>query len=362
MINWDHLLQAIREDKCVVLLGPNMLEIDVDGESRPLHPYLMETIRQEHERNLLAYYKHDELFLFGKRSAQNESYFTLKDQLKKHPLVPDLLRKLASIQLHLLLSFSPYLNPRQTFPRLEIPYLFNYGFYHMKRCGAEMDAPTADRPLLYDLFGCIEDEESLILTHADLFEYIKSILGARELGSSLKAALQRARYFVFLGFQFEKWYVQLLLRLIRSINDSHVAYTWVPEQTEVDQAVMNVLDGEFDIRIIRDQEGVRAFIDQLHTQCAAAGLLRPDPAAGAGPSERVKQMVEQDRLEDALAFLTDHFEDIGEDEFLDEAISLSGRLSRQKRKERQGIVTEEEASASRAKLRFNLLSLNEELV
>ncbi len=361
MINWDNLLQAIREDKCVILLCPNMLEIQVEGEDRPLHPYLMETLRSEHARDLLAYYEQDELFLFRKDSAKNESYFTLKGRLKKHPLAPGLLRKLAAVRLHLLLSFSPYLNPAQTFPRLEILYPFRFGFYHMKRGAEGVAEPTAERPLLYDLFGSIEEEESLILTYADLFEYIKSILGARELDTGLKAALQRTRYFIFLGFQFEKWYVQLMLRLLRSINDNHSAYTWVPRQAEVDPEVMDVLTEEFDIRIIRDQEGARSFVDQLHERCAEVGLLRPDPSEGAGPYEQIKQMLEQDNLEDAAEFLTDHFEANAEEELVNEAINLSGQISRLARKERQGILTQEEAGIARNKLRRSLQSLNEEL-
>ena len=112
----------------------------------------------------------------------------------------------------------------------------------------------------------------------------------------------------------------------------------------------------------RDKEGVRSFIDQLYGNCAAAGLLRPEPSEGVGPYEEINQLLKQDHLEEAADFLTDVFEAKEEEDLINDAISLSGRISRLTRKERQGILTQEEARIERNKLRLSLQSLNQELL
>ncbi len=358
MINWDNLITAMQEDKVVLLLGPQMFELEVEGKKEPLHSYLIQTIQDQHQKDLLAFYPQDGLFLFRKDSAKNESYFTLKNQLSKYPLAGDLLRKITALPIHLLLSFSPYVNPAKTFPKLEIPYFFNFGFYHKKRGAEETPAPDTAHPLIYDMFGSIEEEESLILTHDDLFEYIRSVLGAKELHTSLKTVLQKARYFIFLGFPFEKWYVQLMLRLLSSINPQHSAYTWVEDGQ--DDSILTFLDNEFGIEIIRDQTGVQTFVEALHAQCDKMNLLRPDPSEGQGPYERIQQMLGKDLLEDAVAFMMDFLEEKEEDLF-DEAMQINGRISRLERKANQGIITQEEIDVARNKLRLSLEAVNKQI-
>jgi DNA-directed RNA polymerase subunit L len=360
MINWDNLIQGMKENKVVLLLGPNMFELEVEGEKHPLQSYLVKALQQYHERDLMAFYEQDGLFLFRKDSAKNESYFTLKTQLEKRAIVGDLLEKLTAIPIHLYLSFSPYLNPPKTFDKLGIRYFFHHGFYHKKRGAEETPEIDAERPLIYDMFGSIEEEESLILTHDDLFEYIRSILGAKELHTTLKAELQRARFFVFLGFPFEKWYVQLMLRLLSSINDQHKAYTWISEERGQDQEVLSFLDNEFGIEIIQDRAGVKAFVEQFYDQCEKAGLLRPDPSEGQGPFERIQQMLGKDMLEDAVEYMTDHLEDRDEDLF-ELAMGQSAILNRLARKASQGIMTQEEVDVKRNKIRLALTDINQQI-
>lgn len=359
MINWDNLITAMKEDKVVLLLGPNLFSIQEDGKPSALHPYLSQAIQENHAKDLLAYYQEEDLFLFQKPAAKNESYFTLKNQLEKNPLSSHILENLMAIPIHLYLSFTPYLNPPRSFPKLEIPYFFHYGFYHKKRGAEDTPEPNGEQPLFYDMFGSIEEEESLILTHDDLFEYIRSIMGAKELHTTLKTVLQRARYFIFLGVPFEKWYVQLMLRLLSSINHQHSAYTWVKEKQDL--SALSFLGNEFGIEIISDKTGAETFVQQLYERCDQQNLLRPDPSEGQGPYERIQQLLGKDLLEDAVNFMVDFLEDKEEDLF-DDAMGLSARLSRLGRKAEQGIITQEEVEVGRNKLRLSLENINKQIL
>ncbi|MBD0395792.1 MAG: SIR2 family protein, partial [Microcoleus sp. C1-bin4] len=67
----------------------------------------------------------------------------------------------------------------------------------------------------YHIFGSTEDSSSLLLSHDDLFDFFKRILGEQNLPRPIKKFFKEdaGGEVVFLGFVFRKWYVQLLLRL-----------------------------------------------------------------------------------------------------------------------------------------------------
>ncbi len=81
---------------------------------------------------------------------------------------------------------------------------FNFDFYNKKQNPQAIEKPTRDKPLIYNLFGNVEFEGSLVLTYDDLFNYLISIFGKQELHKDLRMELRTARMILFLGFKFEK--------------------------------------------------------------------------------------------------------------------------------------------------------------
>jgi hypothetical protein len=54
------------------------------------------------------------------------------------------------------------------------------GYYRFRSPSyTRLSSPTAEQPLVYYLFGHHEDRESLVLTEADLIEFLVAIVGAK---------------------------------------------------------------------------------------------------------------------------------------------------------------------------------------
>lgn len=83
--------------------------------------------------------------------------------------------------------------------------------------------PSDSRPFVYHLFGAVsirktdtrEEEEtlnSMVLTGSDQVEFVKQIVQTeRKIPPTLLAELNATKTFLFVGFNFEDWYLRLLL-------------------------------------------------------------------------------------------------------------------------------------------------------
>ena len=366
MRNWTPTIQAIKDGKCLIFLGPQFLEAEVDGETQSLTNVLWSKLREDYKKEISAWYDQDELFLFRDRAAKNEAYFYLKALREKAAVKHDLFQKIVSINLPLIVSFSPFLNPDSLISSANIPWFFTQRHYHMRREKDNLPMPNAERPMIYDLFGSLKEEESMVLTYSDLFDYIKAILGEKELPTNLQSIFQRSSYFIFLGFQFDKWYVQLILRLLKSIKGENSPGIWTAPEEVQHQPIVDFLENEFQIRIIQNIANVHSFVETLYQQCYDEGLLRPDEEAMDEaernlPSNQMVSFIRKDQLEDALDFAINFFEDRNLEDQIDDCLALNGRLSRLERKKIQGVISADESDLTRNKIRTSLLSLNEQI-
>src|SRR6185503_4126776 len=95
-------------------------------------------------------------------------------------------------------------------------------FYHKNNAAKVIATPSKENPLIYNLLGDLEVEESLILSHKDLFDYFMSLFGNFKLPDALQTSIVAAKHIIFLGFKFEKWYAQLLLAKFDLENDQKI--------------------------------------------------------------------------------------------------------------------------------------------
>lgn len=76
--------------------------------------------------------------------------------------------------------------------------------------------PSKERPLIFHLFGSVENEDSLVLTEDDYFDYLIGATRNRELiPPAIRAALVD-RALLFLGFRLDEWSFRVLFRSLMS--------------------------------------------------------------------------------------------------------------------------------------------------
>ncbi|HYK65140.1 MAG TPA: SIR2 family protein, partial [Patescibacteria group bacterium] len=106
--------------------------------------------------------------------------------------------------------------------------------------------PDQNRPLVYRLFGHLQDPASLVLTEDDYFDYLIGVTSNKDL---IPAVVRRAladTALIFLGFRMDDWSFRVLFRSIKSQKGgsrrsryAHVAVQIDPEEgriIEVDAA------------------------------------------------------------------------------------------------------------------------------
>jgi hypothetical protein len=164
-----------------------------------------------------SYYENENLFLFKNENAKTDAYYEIVEELYQREYNEELYYKISQIPFHLIISISPDLFLPKTFEKFGLPYNFHY--FQKDQTQQNIPEPTKDSPLIYNLFGSIDDQESLILDHDDLFDYLSAILGKNKLPQVVQNTLSNAKTLIFFGFDLNKWYIQLLLRLLNLSKD-----------------------------------------------------------------------------------------------------------------------------------------------
>ncbi|MFZ4477222.1 MAG: SIR2 family protein [Saprospiraceae bacterium] len=373
-MKWDSILQSIKDKKCVLFTGPQLVEFEYntsDGVSLAPARTLVKSRLEEHPEINMYYYEMDELFLFEEEDHHNEARSTLKRYLNNLRLNGDLFRQIMKIDFPFIINFSPYLNPSVNFPKIDIPYPFDYQYYHKSPNKNPVRTGLNNDLWIYDLFGNLfEDESSIVLTYNDLFDYIRSVLGAKDFPLEFKRKLAEANYFLFLGFSFEKWYVQLLIRLLREIcngNERDRSSIWrAVKNAQKDQvdpsnftATTLLYKKELNLKFITEIESAKDFIAKLYNECEMEHLLRHETNHENYPTSfynELSVLLGESKIEEVVEKIFGFF-DGKDDGISDEIILHKSRLVRLNTRYKQGVLEEKDYSLEIAKITIGLQSI-----
>lgn len=115
-----------------------------------------------------------------------------------------------------------------------------------------LDPPTFDRPLVYHLFGRLENPESLVLTEDDYFEWLTAWIDRKlEIPAVVRAALTNSSL-LFLGYQLDDWDFRVVFQAIKSFSGrqrsryNHIGVQLRPETQVVEpEAAQRYLESYF---------------------------------------------------------------------------------------------------------------------
>jgi len=346
-INWNFLINTIKEEKSILFIGPELVYFP-DG--RTLQKALCEHLDLNNNKNIKRYYDKDEFFFFDNNVAKMMTCYEIKDFYNER--VPhELYYLISQLPFSVIVSVSPDLYLRNIFTANQTEHQFAY---YSKTEEHEIKPPSKDNPLIYNLFGSIDKAESLILTYDDLFEFIFSVLGSKGLPDALRTAIRKADSFIFLGFSFDKWYMQLLLKLLDPEKNK---YQFALGK-EIMPASKVFFADHFKIDFVESlSEG---FIQMLFDKCNEKGLLRQSNKSELTLYEQVIQLVQTDEVEKALNKLLDTVK--GKDESLEnDIVMLLSRHNRLQRKISKGVIDEKEADLENNKIKDALLEMNKDV-
>ncbi len=267
---WDDLLDGIERQKCLVVLGP---EIYTAEGQPPTEKRLAEFLRAQAEQLRIRVYDNGwfHSLPLGNESSPVRQVKAFYDQ--PMPYAEAILKTLARIKFPVVLSLNPDDKLRRAFQGHSASF---ETYVRNQPYREDLEPPTSDRPIVFNMLGQLEDRNSLVLTYDDFYDYLKSIFEGKSMSPILKDALLKAEYFLFLGIPFDQWYIHLFMRIMQQNKEKRQTQKLA---VPYDAASADSCTEQYTIRFVDSQSA--AFVEALYQRCDQhpnkSKLLRPAP-------------------------------------------------------------------------------------
>jgi len=296
-LHWPDILDDLLEGQAVLLLGHDFLP-----EARA---ELADIFREKLGAGLLYAYQRDGLFLF----ADNDAKVAAQREAARHyrSLKPDAeaLQQIAQLPFRLIVTANSDNSVADAFARWRLPHQHDYYSSEPKETEPQLSRPTADKPLIYNLCGSVDDRKSLILDYDDLFKLLSNLLAHTNVPvSELRRPLKDATTFIFYGFHLERWYTQLFLRYLNQ-NEHHYsnnARNYALRTQLADDDTRRFVMRQFNVRHIGADT---SFLNELYQRFAEAHpeRLRRLTQVQSQTGATVIQLIEKNDLASAIAMV-----------------------------------------------------------
>jgi TIR domain/SIR2-like domain len=262
------IIADIKRENCVLIIGPDMVDFGEKSFFETMCSYLMGSGSQPSIIDIAPQYvfPNEELLQLMPSVKETKLLRMMEEFYHKQTAFDIPLTKISQIPFHLIISLMPDDRLQNIFQKQNLEY--NYAHYPRENSPKQIEKPTIQKPLIYNLLGDFNELDAII-TFDHLFNFLSGIMGKRELPLVLQETLKRARTFIFLGVHFEKWYVQLLLRIITT-DEKKDKYTILRKNSnkEVSTFVARRLELDF-----LETEPL-SFLDELYNGCKKLDLLK----------------------------------------------------------------------------------------
>jgi len=268
--DWEDLLSFIKNGQCILFVGP---ETVLKEPGVFYHQTLIQSASFK-DNDEFSYAPRDEMFLLKKPWSRGTLVRRFRDYCNKNNFYQDTYKKIAGIPFQTIILMSRYAFLTKYFKDNNFSFQERW-FSKTRTVSPDVDDPSSETPLLYNIFGKWEEDDSLLLTYDDLFSYLINLLGkTKPIDPKLKDIVQSSSQIIFLGFKFERWYIQLLLRLFE-LNKSDAKFQRTSTVSSDDEEIINICTTEFNMKFIDDN--IESFIDVLYDKCINAGVKLREP-------------------------------------------------------------------------------------
>ncbi len=216
--DWTSLVYAIERGNCTLMLGPDAVMGTIDDEHLPVHEALAGFVRAK----LGPPYAHldrSRPSSVAQAAVAAEDPFTLQgwveEFMERFEADDDVLRDLAALPFELVINTSPGPSVRRIFEEVR-PATYSDYYDRTAPVRPMLPDPTPDAPIIYNLYGSLDQPTSLILTESDRLDFLVSVISDEPpLPPKLKSALRDPeRTLLFLGFELDQWQFRVLLHVL----------------------------------------------------------------------------------------------------------------------------------------------------
>ena len=283
--HWNVLLDSIKGENCIPVLGPDICMTNDDGSrsnlaidlARELSDILLEDrqlkVKDPNNLSLVAQMSQNEL-------SRDELIIEAKDFYEEHAKrlaerKDSTFENLATLPFPLFVTsrhdntLKHYLEKQGKQPKVK-SYLFKGDHTTTLR-----DLGTVEKPLIYHLYGSFEDPASLVITENDLLDFLRAVV-ANDPGLPVDLQnLFRDKNVLFLGFGLGNYHLRILLH---ALNLSKRNLSFALENTPVAEGQEAFVQrfnesvlfyGQLGFNALKMLDtGFNEFIDDLHRRWA----------------------------------------------------------------------------------------------
>jgi SIR2-like domain/Effector-associated domain 11 len=361
--DWDDLLHNLEQQKCVLVLGPDLY---INEGEAPLHRQLADFLEQQAEK--LRIRVHDNGWFHLQPSGNETSPMRQVKAFYQlpRPKAEAMLSKLVRLRFPIFVSLTPDSLLRQAFEGQAADFEV---YVRNKPYREDLLLPSADRPLVYQLLGSLEDRNSLVLTYDDFYDYLKSVFVGNSMSPILRDAIMAADYFLFLGMPFDQWYIHLFMRILNQTKEKQKTLkVAVPFN---DTHAVSCAE-QYTIKFVNNH--ITNFVNELLRRCESSPnarlllrLVEDNPTGKVAQFstllEDLKRLAELDRFDDFYERVKNVLSGSGDQgkKLLLDFIQLKSRLSNLQNGHALGLIPWSEYSVEMNRIRKGFLDQLEPL-
>lgn len=297
---WKNLINDIRQERCILLLGPMLPSIQLPGSTAPMliTDHLAGVLKKELEQ--------EEIDFDGKLSRDAEYLaqryllipFTKEIHLKDEVAniyaqfagqIPDVYNKMARIPFHLVINTTPDTYYWQAIRTSSPNATFSYYSYE-EPIGLPETKISKESPLAYNLMGAYSDPKSMVLTEAQQVAFIKRTLQGNppippRILEKLKPGPDSAELsYLFLGFNLDRWQFRVLLDGL-DINPGSQPLAPRHPKLQLKRRTIEYYTSRFNFHFVHEE--IDDFLDELIQRYSSI----PEDIIGAVAPNEAKKVV-----------------------------------------------------------------------
>jgi TIR domain len=263
------------EGQCVLVLGP---ELSVDQQGMSYKSYFRK-IASDKNTGIFNYFEEENLFSFNDQAALKNTRRLVKE-FYRNSGDRALLEMIARIRFPLIINVCPDLALNNVYEKAGIPFKPGYFIKDPSTKFKDLPYPTKELPVIYNIFGSVDPDTTLILDHSKLYETIQYLLPDNSLPESIENYLNQVSGFILLGLKFDSWYYQLLCHKLK-LKEYNKSKTNISASSFNDtSSVSVVMRKHFEIDF--DTDNPMQAISRLITECSnSTDALREINSPGA---------------------------------------------------------------------------------
>ncbi len=208
--DFKSIVKAILNRKAVVFVGQ---ELTVNfGKPGKLTRKFTEIAAEGQQQYPISYHATDPFL--NVESPVGLKYVRRKMEEFYETVEPNsVLEKLAQIPFHAYVCTSPDTALEKQFAAFNFPFVSeHFNAINLKLIKEDI---SAEKPLVYHIFGHLTDRDTYILSYSDVFRFLKALNSENLMPDDLKNMLgKRADHIIFLGMDFNQWQYPMLLNIL----------------------------------------------------------------------------------------------------------------------------------------------------